>query len=227
MDSTLITKELLNIKQYQDSISIKLSSINHNLVKLKEVDLIDKYLPVIYLLVGGVLTYLFQVQLKKIEKRINDEQKIKTSIFNLKYYLQLVKFHLKEIAYLEVDSKYQYYLYQKTKGEAQKRALEEHYGDYKYISENRYKLNTSVSNINAELSGIYKLLKKPMPHDCYQRLLQFTNHMLTLKKQKDYNIKETVDEVKFFASESTLLADYNQHINELMIIVDKLPTKIK
>lgn len=226
MDSTLIIKELIGIKQYQDSINIKLSSINNAIVKLKEVDLLDKYLPVVYLLIGGILTYLFQVQLKKIDKRTNDEEKIKASIFNLKYCLQLVKFHLREIAYLEVDSKFQYYLFQKLNGDAQKKALEEHYGDYRYISENRDKLNTAVSNINAELSAIFKLLKMPMPHDCYQRLLQFTNHILTLKKQEDFDINETVDDARFKASESALLAEYSQHIDELMIIVDKLPTKL-
>jgi hypothetical protein len=224
MDSTVLANHLISIKEIQYTIKTDLDKIDGSVKKLLDAEFIDKLLPVISLIAGAVLTYLVQLWLKNRDNKVKNDEKIDTVIYNLKYHLQMVKFYIKEIAYLEVDSKYQYYLYQKLKGELKQRALEEHYGNYKYLSENRSKLSDAVAKINAEFSSYYKISKVQMPLECSQLILQFMTHMRTLRRYHEFDKSKEVDEAKFSLAEKTLTAEYSKHINELISFVDQLPS---
>ena len=144
---TLLVKKLAEIRSLQDFVVRHTNEINDAISKFENENLFLKFLPFLGVIVGGALTYYGQKVLKEKEYKIATSRAISDSINQVFINITLLGFLLKELAYLEVDSKYQYYLSCTETGENQKKALDEHYNDYKYISDIKSKISNSLGSI--------------------------------------------------------------------------------
>lgn len=220
-DSLLISK-ISEIKGLQDSTLNKLNHINEVVNNLKNESLFLKLLPLIGVIIGGLITWWIQKSLKNKELKLatfrelnNASNKIITSLINL-------QFHLKELAYLEVDSKYQYYLSQTTTGDESKRALEEHYNDYKYISDYKNKVSTCVGDAFSNFSTYFQLKKLAMPISTSNSLLEFTNHILTLQREKEFSLTPEVTSKNLYDKIELLTNEYTRNINKILNLATAL-----
>jgi hypothetical protein len=185
---TLLIKKLVEIRSLQDSLVLHSKEINYAISKLESENLLLKFLPFLGVIVGGALTYYGQKVLKEKEYKIATSRAISDSINQVFINVTQLNFLLKELAYLEVDSKFQHYLACTETGENSKKALDEHYTDYKYISETKSKISNSLGSIISGFSSYYKLQNMALPPNTTTILNTFSNHLLNLPRQTDYPI---------------------------------------
>jgi hypothetical protein len=217
MNDSLIVQKLIVLKQFQDSTNVHLSNIEQVLNSNKSESILLKLLPFLGVLVGGLITWFVQRSVKNFEFKLLVEKEIRDVSCRVLTSLTIMQFHLKELAFLEVDSKYQYYLsHSADSEEGKKRALEEHYNDYTYISNVKEKLSSCVADVNSTVSSYYKLSKKNMPDDVSNLLLKFTKHILSLQRAEefDFNTEVTSDDLKRLIDE--LSAEYTLHIDDML-----------
>jgi len=139
MDS-LFLKKLAEIGYLQDTLIKHSQQLQTSIDKINSESLFIKYLPFIGVIIGGLITYFGQYFLKNKDLKMALVKETRDTVSKMFIGLTSLNFSLRELAYLEVDSKYQYQLSCKETGDNQKRALEEHYNDYKYIAECRGKI---------------------------------------------------------------------------------------
>lgn len=127
-----------------------------------------------------------------------------------------MQFQLKELAYLEVDTNFQYYIYSTSEDIERKRAYEEIYNNYKYKADVKSKIGPYVAEVNSSFIAYYKLSNKNLPDTLNTSLDDFTNHILNLPGDP-----ELEDGIEFTTSIfddklTALTAEYTTNISELL-----------
>ena len=223
MPDTLLLQKISELKGLQDSAIIHLNKIDHIVSGLKSESIFYKLLPLIGVLLGGLITWWIQKDLKEKEFQLTIFREIKEISNKILNSLTNLQFQLKELAYLEVDSKYQFYIYNTSPNEKEKqRAYEEHYSDYKYITDVKNKVSMFVAEVNSNFSAHYKLSKIPFPDSLQTRLSEFTKHIFYLKREKEFASDEEVTTEMLQNKINNLCTDYVQHIDGLLDIVKDL-----
>ena len=173
------------------------------------------------MIIGGLLTYLGQSFLKNREIKITNENNKREAVNKIFTNLTGLNFCLRELAYLEVDSKFQFQISCKETGDNKKRALEEHYNDYKYIAENRSKISIALSEIQTGFMSYYKISKLSIPESHSLILLELNNHILNLKRHTEYpeSLDLTTEMVEIDIL--TLKKEYTKNITSIENIVKK------
>jgi hypothetical protein len=231
MDSLLL-KKLTEIYSFQDTLMLHTQKLQESVTELKTESLLLKTLPFIGVIVGGIITYVGQSVLKNREIKLSTSNGITDAINKIFSNLSILTFSLKELAYLETDSKYQYYLSCTESGEKQKKALDEHYNDYKYIAEIKTKIAFAISEIDSSFTSYYRLKKIKIPDNTVTILNTFSNHLLNLKRHPGYDIptdeeirkglKNVTDEVTI-SDITKLFFEYNK----LTMSIKELATELK
>lgn len=230
MDSTLV-HHLSEAITNQDTLLNITKQLKTDIQSLKQENIFLKILPFLGVILGAVITYFGQHILKKKDLKFATNKYISESISNLFTQIGTVSFNLKELAYLEVDSKYQYYLSCIEEGEGKKRALEEHYNDYKYIADVKTKIINAISEIDASINCYYKLKDEMIPPNTITTLNIFSNHILTIKRfdgfeiptQEEYNNNEKIVSTEMIENSiHTLFLNYDQFTINIRQIISSL-----
>ena len=186
MDSLFI-KKLDHLTTIQDTILVHTNKIEALINNATGENWIIKGLPFLGVVVGGIITYYAQNVLKKKDIQIAKNNQRSESICDLIAKVSMLPYFFKELAYLEVDSKYQYYIYLSYTEESKKKALKEHYNDYNYIAENKTKIIELVGAINANINKIFRLKNNAVPDNITIVLATFNNHILNLKRHDGFD----------------------------------------
>ena len=221
MDSLLLNK-ITEIHYLQDTLLKHSHELQTSIDNIKSENLFIKFLPFIGVIIGGLITYLGQYYLKNKDLKIALVKESRDTISKMFIGLTSLNFSLRELAYLEVDSKYQFQLSCKEAGEDQKRALEEHYNDYKYIAECRAKIASSISEINSGFLTYYKCKNENIPASTLSKLNEFTSHILNLQRQTEYAEDSEITTPILNKDISDLRTEYTKNIADLQIIITGL-----
>jgi hypothetical protein len=223
MKDSIIILKLEQLKQIQDSNFVHLNKVEQLVLGIKNESLFLKLLPLIGVIIGGLITWWIQKSLKDKELKLTLLRELKETSNKILTAVTSLQFHLKELAYLEVDSKYQYYLSQTEEtADGKKRAMDEHYNDYKYISDVKTKISSCVADINSNFVAYHKLTNKPMEQSLTNELLAFTEHILALKRELEFNIAKEVTTESLNLKIENLSKDYTKDIKKIMNYAQKL-----
>jgi len=222
MDSLLL-KKLVEIHSLQDTLIFHTNNLQSEFNSFKSETIWLKLLPFFGVIIGGLIAYFGQYFLKNREIKVSidgEKREVVGKIFNC---LTRLDFYLRELAYLEVDSKYQYYLSCTETGNNQKKALEEHYNDYKYLAKYRIKIAAALSAIQNGFLTYYKLNKTIIPIAHSIKLTELKNTILNLKRPREYN--ESLNEIKAETLENDIVNlknDYTKNLEDILTIANKL-----
>jgi hypothetical protein len=210
MDS-LIVKKLIDIISTQDSLMLHTKKLEE-VVNASKPSLLLQLLPFIGVIVGGVIAYTGQNILKNKELKLTRLTTINSAVNKIFSNLTCLTFYLKELAYLEVDSKYQFYLSLTEQGKFKDRALEEHYDDYKYAAELKSKTAIAVSEIDSSFASYYRLKNQSVPANTATILNTFGNHLINLKKHYGFDEETVVETEQVHRDVENLFSEYNKLI---------------
>ena len=187
MSDSLLLQKLSEVKLLQDTLSSQVSHIDSIVSSIKGESWFYKLLPLIGVLLGGFITWWTQKQLKERELRLTIFKELKDTSNKILSSLTNLQFQLKELAYLEVDSKHQFHIYCTSEEESEReRAYEEHYNDYKYIADVKNKISLFVADITSNFAAYYKLSNTAIPNSVQNLLSTFTTHILNLPREKPF-----------------------------------------
>jgi hypothetical protein len=217
-DSILINK-IEKFIQLSDSTSIDVNIIEEGVNSLKDESIWLKSLPLIGVVIGGLITYLAQKHIKDKELALIKIREKKESINKCMLALFNLRFYLKELAYLEFDSKYQYYLSLTETEESAKKALDEHYNDYKYITEYKNKIANCIAEINSNLFSHYKTVGKEMPDETKNMLNNFSNHNLNLRRYEELELDIEINTEFMRTQINSLANEYSLYIDDMINLV--------
>jgi hypothetical protein len=222
MEDSLLLQKILELKILQDSTSIRINHLSELITGIKSESWFYKSLPLIGVLVGGLITWFIQNSLKKKELSLANFRELKDTSKGILTSLIGLQFQLKELAYLEVDTNLEDYIY-KTCGELEKkRAYEELYNNYKYKAEIKSKVSSCVAEINSGFIAYYKLLKQAVPESMNTMLNNFTEHILKLPKDPPWDNKINDTTEYFSLREQGLATEYTKNIKELVDLTKSL-----
>ncbi len=222
MRDSLLIQKISEVRILQDSTFNQLEHIDKIVSGLKNETLFLKLLPLIGVIIGGFITWWIQKSIKDKELNLITFREIKDATTKIITSLTSLQFHLKELAYLEVDSKYQFQLSQTTTGDEQKRALEEHYNDYKYIADVKNKISSCVAEVSSNFSSYYKLKKIDTPSDTSSKLTTFINHILTLEREQEFPLTPEVTSEVLKNKIDTLTSEYTKNIKGIIDLANAL-----
>ena len=221
MDSLLIQK-IAELHSLQDTLIKHSSQLQTSVDSIKSESLLIKSLPFIGVIIGGLITYFGQYYLKNKDLSIALVKETRDTISKMFTGLTSLNFSLRELAYLEVDSKYQYQISCTETGNNQKRALEEHYNDYKYIADCRSKIAFSISDINSGFLNYYKCKNEKIPATTISKLNEFTSHILNLQRHPEYPEDLEITTQILNDDILNLRNEYTKNSAEIQIIVTSL-----
>lgn len=217
MNDSLIIQKLAELQTAQDTSIVHLAKIEQLINGIKSESIFLKLLPLIGVIIGGLITWFIQRSLKNKELNLQLLRDTKDTTNKILFALTSIHFHLRELAYLEVDSKYQYYGSQTEKIEdVRKRAYDEHYNDYKYISDVKAKISTCVAEINSNFTTYYKLKNLAVEQTLLDELDVFTNHILNLPREEEFDLTKEVTNDMLKLKISNLTSIYLQNIDNLI-----------
>jgi hypothetical protein len=191
MDSLLLNR-LDAFQIVQDSISKHTIDIQGKVDSLSS-DHISKYMPIIVVIIGALATLWVSYLQKNREYRLVKGKELQATLNKLYADQILLKFYLQELAYLEVDSKFQLICSEIELGESQKIALTEHYNDYKYISENKIKIASTLADINSGFQFYTKNRRTAMNTTGHEQLITMTEKLLNLPNLEPYTDMENAN----------------------------------
>ena len=221
MDSLILNK-FIEIHNLQDTLISHSNLLQKSIDSIKNENFFIKFLPFIGVIIGGLIAYFGQYILKNKDSKIALIKERREMISKMFTGLTSLNFSLRELAYLEVDSKYQYQLSCTESDENKKRALEEHYNDYKFIAEYKNKIAGSISDVNTGFLTYYKCKNEPMPSSTIFKLNEFTSHILHLQRHPEYpeNIEITTEILD--TDIRNLRTEYTKNIADIQVIVTTL-----
>ena len=214
MDSLLI-KKLFAIQSVQDTLLNHTVKLQQVIETIKSESIWLKLLPFFGVILGAVMAYCGQFFLKRQDINVINRKEKREAVNKIFKNLTLLEFYLRELAYLEVDSKYQYQIYCKEDGDGKKRALEEHYNDYKYIADNRAKIAAALSELQTSFATYYQIEKELVSDDCTKLLDQLSTHIIGLKRHSDYDEKLDLTTEMLEQDISTLKDEYSRNIKSV------------
>ena len=221
MDSLLVSK-LNQIRAVQDSLLItthNLQVATHDATSLR---LWQMFLPFIGVIVGGAITYWGQSHLKGRDTADLREKERREARNTVIAYLNRLYYYLGELAYLEIDSKLQYQLSISLTGEYRKRALEEHYNDYEYISSNRTKVTEAMAAVQTGFMTCYELRNTAIPDDVSGKLKDLNEHLLNLRTPDDYDRKRDLTTEELKRDVANLRSEYTRNLPEVLKLAMEL-----
>ena len=185
MSDSSVIKKLVEIENSIDSLQNYVQTVSLQ----TQQNLFIQAQPFIGVLIGGLLAYLSQYLIKKAEVRQNKESAIRNAIAKIEMNISLIRIHLSEIAYLQIDSRYQYYLSETYKEQYRKeRALAEHYEDYKFIANHKITIAQCIGVIQESITTFFKLKRKNIPDEIKYDLedfIEFVENEIVLREPFD------------------------------------------
>ena len=218
-----IQAQTSHVSKTDSSLSLINEKIATLTQKLEKDNKNDKYMQLVGVALGALLTLLTQFTVNYFQNKgvkRKEKSQLKGRIVSN---TNLLKFHLSELSYLAIDSVYQYYLWKKnTDPEEKKKALDEHYNDYKYISDYRNKVGDSISAINADFLCYYDLGNEELPQNNWVILQSTTNQLANLHKPEFYKDNVTITDGTVKTDAQNLRVQYLSHLTPLETIISNL-----
>jgi hypothetical protein len=216
MADSLLIRKILELRNLQDSNANHMYEIQKSIDSIAHESWFFKMLPLLGVIVGGAITWLAQNSLKKSELKNNNQKELKVNSNKILTSLISLQFQLKELAYLEVDTNYQLYLYYTSENTEKLRAYEEMYNNYKFKADVKNKISLYVSDIYSGFTTYYRLSNIEIPNDLSTLLEEFTNHIMNLPPDPEWQEGQEFSSETFTERQTILVAEYFNHISRLL-----------
>jgi hypothetical protein len=220
INDSVATIQVLN---KQDTLFLESKKVNALIEKLENENTNGKYLQLAAVFLGTLLTLIGQSFFKYFDNNTIMRKEKAALKGRLISNSNLLKFYLSELAYLEIDSIYQFYLCQGNVGTLEKqKALDEHYNDYKYISDYRNKIADSISGINADYICYYDSAKSILPKSDWSIIQIVTLQLANLEKPGSYGDEMSITDSMVKGDVARLCSKYVTIIQPIEPIIQNL-----
>jgi len=217
MDTINILYKTLTILLMNDTLIIKSLNEIHNLITNNQNESFYlKLLPSLGVITGVLLTMLGQYLIKNHELKLSLIKEARDAKHKILLNLICLQSYLGELAYLEIDSKYQYFLSEtESLVESRKKALDEHYNDYKYISECKSKITNCIAEINASIFCYHECKKIKISDEDYDTLKTSIESIFNLRRPDHYDTIYKVNQDDLDNDIQILKSNYLQSLNDI------------
>jgi hypothetical protein len=167
----------------------------------------SNYLPLIGVIVGAVFALAGQAIFKYVDDKKSNKLLLIQCRNRVAYNICLLDHLLQRIAYLKVDSELQYF-YSKfdDRDEERKKALQEHYDDYKYLSEAETRLCSCMAEIISHVYQYYDVRSHEMPFELSKLIRRAQENFIDLPNAEEFADRE-----------QTSTTEIDQRINMLFV----------
>ncbi len=220
----LIFRRIDSLYALHQTFSGKFDTLQTSVNDLKPENIWWKVLPpLLGVILGAVISYFGQRYLKKLDISQAIQKERREAISKITAGIFTLNFSLKEWAYLEVDSKYQWNIYENAADpDPKKKALDEHYNDYSYIAQHKKNIAVALSDITGSFHNYYRCLNQAVPAATDTALQELSSHILSLERQTEFSSGKAVDILVVQNATKLMQAEYTKNIQGIRTLANTL-----
>ncbi len=211
-----------SIKHFINKEDTLIRKVNASIQGLEQ-GTFEEFLPLIAALAAVLLIFGGQYLIRRQEENravVAEKSAAKAKIINL---ITMLKFHLQELAGLEVEMAYLYYQYETETRPFEKSALmNEHNNVRGYRSERKGKISQAVADLKSGFVYYFECQQKEIPDEISEALKKMTSLIMNYKTMAPYNSGEDIKTEKVRKDVGDLKRVYLSYLGHLESEADML-----